>query len=155
LLLTTGQTLNADRCFFADCAVLLPSTVGTSISGNADRLEYRRSVARKGCPFVFSSPFLCVLTNRTTSVSYTVQDVLYGQVIKTRSNDRIVKVERRAVIGAYWRLEKMLGYSEDSSKLNTSFIERLNLTIRQASAYLFRRRFAMRDGGSTSKITSS
>ena len=64
---------------------------------------------------------------------------LYGQVIKTRSNDRIVKVERRAVIGAYWRLEKMLADSEDSSKLNTSFIERLNLTIRQGSAYLFRR----------------
>ena len=29
--------------------------------------------------------------------------------------------------------------SEDSSKLNTSFIERLNLTIRQGSAYLCRR----------------
>jgi len=29
--------------------------------------------------------------------------------------------------------------SEDSSKLNTSFIERLNLTIRQGSAYLGRR----------------
>jgi transposase InsO family protein len=36
-------------------------------------------------------------------------------------------------------LEKMLADSEDSSKLNTSFIERLNLTIRQGSAYLFRR----------------
>jgi IS1 family transposase len=64
---------------------------------------------------------------------------LYGQVIKIRRNDRIVKVERRAVIGADWRLEKMLADSEDSSKLNTSFIERLNLTIRQGSAYLFRR----------------
>ena len=64
---------------------------------------------------------------------------LYGQVIKTRRNDRIVKVERRAVIGAAWRLEKALRDSEDSSKLNTSFIERLNLTIRQGSAYLFRR----------------
>ena len=29
--------------------------------------------------------------------------------------------------------------SEDSEKLNTSFIERLNLTIRQGSAYLARR----------------
>ena len=64
---------------------------------------------------------------------------LYGQVIKTRRNDRIVKVERRAVIGADWRLEKILADSEDSSKLNTSFIERLNLTIRQGSAYLSRR----------------
>jgi hypothetical protein len=33
----------------------------------------------------------------------------------------------------------MLADSEDSSKLNTSFIERLNFTIRQGSAYLFRR----------------
>jgi hypothetical protein len=64
---------------------------------------------------------------------------LYGQVIKTRRNDRIVKVERRAIIGADWRLEKVLADSEDSSKLNTSFIERLNLTIRQGSAYLSRR----------------
>jgi IS1 family transposase len=59
---------------------------------------------------------------------------LYGQVIKTRANDRIVKVERRAVIGAAWRLEERLRDSEDSSKLNTSFVERLNLTIRQGSA---------------------
>jgi len=64
---------------------------------------------------------------------------LYGQVIKTRRNNCIVKVERRVVIGTDWRLEKMLADSEDSSKLNTSFIERLNLTIRQGSAYLFRR----------------
>jgi hypothetical protein len=63
---------------------------------------------------------------------------VYGQVIKTRRNDRVVKVERRAVIGA-GRLKEALGASEDSLKLNTSFVERLNLTIRQASAYLGRR----------------
>jgi transposase-like protein/IS1 family transposase len=64
---------------------------------------------------------------------------LYGQVIKTRRNDRIIKVERRAVIGTSWRFEETLRDSEDSSKLNTSFVERLNLTIRQGSAYLCRR----------------
>src|SRR5262249_41596027 len=63
---------------------------------------------------------------------------VYGQVIKTRRNDRVVKVERRAVIGA-GRLKEALRASEDSLKLNTSFVERLNLTIRQASAYLGRR----------------
>jgi hypothetical protein len=60
-------------------------------------------------------------------------------VIKTRRNDRIVKVERRGLIGDALRLEEMLRDSEDSSKLHTSFVERLNLTIRQGSAYLFRR----------------
>jgi len=64
---------------------------------------------------------------------------LYAQVIKTRRNDRIIKVERRPVIGAPWRFEEALFESEDSSTLNTSFVERLNLTIRQASAYLTRR----------------
>jgi IS1 family transposase/transposase-like protein len=64
---------------------------------------------------------------------------LYGQVIKTRRNDRIVKVERRIVLGGAWRLEQALRDSEDSLKLNTSFVERLNLSIRQGSAYLGRR----------------
>jgi IS1 family transposase len=64
---------------------------------------------------------------------------LYGQVIKTRRNDRIIKVERRELVGAAWRFEQALRVSEDSSKLNTSFIERLNLTIRQGFAYLCRR----------------
>jgi IS1 family transposase len=63
---------------------------------------------------------------------------VYSQVIKTRRNDRIVKVERRAVIGA-GRLKQALRDSEDSLKLNTSFVERLNLTIRQSSSYLGRR----------------
>ena len=64
---------------------------------------------------------------------------LYGQVLKTRRNDRIIKVERRALHGAAWRFDDALNNSEDSSTLNTSFIERLNLTIRQSSAYLSRR----------------
>jgi hypothetical protein len=50
----------------------------------------------------------------------------------------VVKVERRAVIGA-GRLKQALRNSEDSGKLNTSFVERLNLTIRQGSPYLGRR----------------
>jgi hypothetical protein len=63
----------------------------------------------------------------------------YGQVIKTPRNDRIIKVERRMLIGDAWRFEETRRDSEDSSKLNTSFVERLNLTIRLGSAYLFRR----------------
>ncbi len=48
-------------------------------------------------------------------------------------------VETNLVIGRKWRLEDALEESEDSHKLNTSFIERLNLTVRQGSAYLGRR----------------
>jgi transposase-like protein len=41
---------------------------------------------------------------------------VYGQVIKTRRNNRIVKVERRAVIGTEGRLEERLRRSEDSQR---------------------------------------
>ena len=63
---------------------------------------------------------------------------VYGQVIKTRRNDRVIRVERKALIGA-GRLKQALRDSEDSETLNTSFVERLNLTLRQGSAYLVRR----------------
>ena len=63
---------------------------------------------------------------------------VYGQVIKTRRNDQVVRVERSAVIGV-GRLNQALRESEDSVKLNTSFVERLNLTIRLGSSYLGRR----------------
>ena len=42
-------------------------------------------------------------------------------------------------MGASWRFEEVLTNSEDSTTLNTSFIERMNLTTRQSSAYLTRR----------------
>ena len=60
-------------------------------------------------------------------------------MIKTRRKDRVVKVDRRRVIGSPRTLEDALERSEDSETLNTSFIERLNLTLRQGTAYLCRR----------------
>jgi hypothetical protein len=63
---------------------------------------------------------------------------VYGQVIKKRRNDRVVRVERGAVIGDC-RLKQALRGSKDSVKLNTLFVERLKPTIRQGSSYLARR----------------
>jgi transposase-like protein/IS1 family transposase len=64
---------------------------------------------------------------------------VYGQVVKTRRNNRVIRVQRRVKIVMTSRLRDALLESEDSATLNTSFIERLNLTIRQGSAYLRRR----------------
>jgi hypothetical protein len=64
---------------------------------------------------------------------------LYAQVIKKRRKNRVIKVERRLIIGTKPKMEQLLFESEDSSTINTSFIERLNLTIRQGCAYLGRR----------------
>ena len=60
-------------------------------------------------------------------------------VRKTRRNDRVVRVERRRRIGTAGRLKAALWESEDSETLHTSFVERLNRTIRQGSAYVRRR----------------
>ena len=60
-------------------------------------------------------------------------------MIKTRRNGRVTKVDRRMIIGDKRDFEKALLNSEDSETLNTSFIERLNLTIRQSTSYLTRR----------------
>ena len=68
--------------------------------------------------------------------------ILYGMVQKTRRKDRVIRVEREERIGAHWRFKDALFESEDSETLNTSFIERLNLFIRHASAYLSRRTLA-------------
>ncbi len=51
----------------------------------------------------------------------------------------MVRVDRRLLLGTQAELEEALFYSEDSSTLNTSFIERHNLTIRQGCSYLGRR----------------
>ena len=51
----------------------------------------------------------------------------------------MVQVQRKIRIGSSWRWKEVWRTSEDSRQLNTSYIERLNLTIRQGSAYLCRR----------------
>jgi len=62
-----------------------------------------------------------------------------AQVIKKRRNNRVIRVDRNLIIGTDNQLESSLFNSEDSSTINTSFVERHNLTIRQGSAYLNRR----------------
>ena len=64
---------------------------------------------------------------------------IYGQVIKKRRENRVVRVDRRLLLGTQAELEETLFHSEDSTTLNTSFIERHNLTIRQGCSYLGRR----------------
>jgi hypothetical protein len=60
-------------------------------------------------------------------------------VEKRFKNGRLTVVERRLIEGSLLELEQQLANSEDSTTINTSFVERLNLTLRQCSAYLRRR----------------
>ncbi len=64
---------------------------------------------------------------------------IYGQVIKARRKNRVVSIDRKLLIGSKEQLADALFNSEDSDTLNTSFVERHNLTIRQGSSYLHRK----------------
>jgi IS1 family transposase/transposase-like protein len=88
-------------------------------------------------PFIFTTdgfePYSWTAKNLLNSIC------LYAQVIKKRRKNRVITVEWRLIIGTKSRMEQLLFESEDSFTINTSFIERLNLTIRQSCAYLERR----------------
>ena len=91
----------------------------------------------------FTGRFL-IMTDGFEPYAWAVASMLslvcvYAQVIKTRRKDRVVKVERRLISGTKEQLEEALLNSEDSWTINTSFVERHNLTIRQGSSYLGRR----------------
>jgi len=65
--------------------------------------------------------------------------LLYGQVVKHYRRRRLVRVERRALIGSLDQLTAALRAQGESGKIQTAFVERLNLTVRQAVATLTRR----------------
>jgi IS1 family transposase len=112
--------------------------VGSRTSRNTKRLV--RSVAdisrSGGCPLITTDGFKFYAP--TIRHVFGIGCVL-AQVIKKIKCNRVVRVGTKLIVGSEWRLADALEESEDSTKLNTAFIERLNLTIRQGCAYLRRR----------------
>jgi len=63
--------------------------------------------------------------------------VLYAQVVKQYRRKRMVGVKHRVVFGTMGAIEQVLSMS--GWKINTAFVERLNLDIRQRVAAIGRR----------------
>ena len=74
--------------------------------------------------------------------------LLYGQVIKAYRRRRISKVERRMQLGQLEDLQATLQRLGFTGSINTAFVERINLTLRQSLAALTRRSWA------TAQLTS-
>jgi IS1 family transposase len=68
-----------------------------------------------------------------------LHDFMYGQVIKHQRRRRTVKVERRMLVGEAGSYRSRLKAAGLSGRINASFIERLNLSIRQKVSKLTRR----------------
>jgi IS1 family transposase len=64
-------------------------------------------------------------------------ELLYAQVIKTTRRRRLVRVSHRVVFGTFEAVQQVLAAC--GWQINTAFVERLNLTIRQHVAAIGRR----------------
>ena len=92
--------------------------------------------ALQGRPFV--------TTDAMEYYRWAIERALHGLathavVEKRLKNGRLTMVERRLESGQPSQLEEALVASEDSDTVSTSFIERLNLTLRKSCSYLRRR----------------
>jgi hypothetical protein len=63
-------------------------------------------------------------------------ELSYAQVVKTRAHGRIVQVDSKVVFGALQAIAEKLISSPTSATINTSFVERHNLTQRQSKQNL-------------------
>ncbi len=68
-----------------------------------------------------------------------VPNLLYAQVVKTRKKGRIVAVGATVIFGQPEAIARQLANSPVSTTINTSFVERDNLTQRQQNRRLTRR----------------
>lgn len=66
-------------------------------------------------------------------------ELLYAQVVKRRDKGRVVDVSTKVVFGQPAEIEAHLQASSTSQMVNTSFVERENLTLRQSNRRLTRR----------------
>ncbi len=67
----------------------------------------------------------------------------YGQLTKHYRRRRLVRVERRALLGSLDQITMALRSSGGSGTIQTAFVERLNLTVRQAVSGLARRTWSL------------
>jgi IS1 family transposase len=66
-------------------------------------------------------------------------ELKYATVHKTRDNGKVVKVERNIILGDPKLIEQTIGASKVSNSINTSFVERSNLTLRNHNRKLTRK----------------
>lgn len=66
------------------------------------------------------------------------RDLKYAQVCKQREKGRVVDVIQRVVFGSVDEILSLLG-ADDQGVINTSYVERINLTIRNCLARFIRR----------------
>ena len=138
--------------------LLLAITVGPRTQAMAQRVVHQvMEVLAPGClPLFITDGFKEYMSALLSHFGYWVQpprrqatgpapaprwmplpELLYAQVIKTTRRRRLVRVSHRVVFGTFEAVQQVLAAC--GWQINTSFVERLNLTIRQHVAAIGRR----------------
>ena len=66
-------------------------------------------------------------------------NLLYAQIVKRRRRGRVVEITKKVVFGDKKAIQTCLSASTTSKTINTSFVERNNLTCRQSNGRLSRK----------------
>ena len=135
-------------------SITIPDSIGSRTQAMAHRLIHKlMGVLSPGCVPVFSSDGLNLYFYGLTAhcgewreqasqrkPQWVVKaELVYGQIVKRYRRRRVVRVEQRMRWGKLEELKARLMALGLSGKLNTAFVERLNLTLRQGVALLNRR----------------
>lgn len=72
-----------------------------------------------------------------------LSEFVYGQVVKHQRRRRTVAIERRILWGEEQQYQDRLKKAGLSGRINTAFVERINLTIRQCVSKLTRRTWGL------------
>jgi hypothetical protein len=67
------------------------------------------------------------------------QDLIYAIVEKKRSKGRVISINYKVIFGKEEEIQELLADSAVSAHINTAFVERHNLTLRQHSRRLTRK----------------
>lgn len=86
------------------------------------------------CVYGFlETPPYCGIGRKPDPILVPYPNLKYAKVCKKRKNGRIIEVVQRIVYGGPIEVMKLLGV-DSGGKINTAYIERLNLTIRNSLA---------------------
>lgn len=120
-------------------AGLIAKLLGPLPLFTSDELPHYKSALAEHCSTLIPVPPTGKRGRPKKAIALLDSELRYATVHKTRENGKVVKIEQRIVFGNEQDIKKILEQSPVSQKINTSYVERNNLSIRQHSRRLTRK----------------
>jgi IS1 family transposase len=129
------RTLDACRLFIKD----LVSRIKTKPLFTSDELPHYQTALLENFSHLETQPKTGQRGRPKNPKVIVDPELIYATVHKTRDNGKVVKVERNVIFGDPKLIDQIIEASDVSKSINTSFIERSNLTFRNHCRKLTRK----------------